>query len=398
MELFDAIVVGGGPAGSLVAQRLSSSGHSVLVLEKKDRVGKETCCTGIISRECYERFPVDPSAILQEAKSASLMSPSGNLMRVNREKTQAYIVDRYAYDASLAQIAQDVGVRYIFRHPVTQLTLEKDCIVAHTAGEGDTCFTARVVVIANGFASKIPATFGMGRINNFVTGAQAEVAIKHLDEVEIYTGREVAPGFFAWLVPTFDNKALAGLLSSHNGGEYLRNFISCLIKKEKISPGKYDIKYAGIPLKPLPRTFAERMLVVGDAAGQVKPTTGGGIYFSLLCAEIAAGTLHHALNKNDFSAGQLADYERTWHKKLSRELRIDYWAHRIYGGFSDDQLEYVFDIIKDKNIARQWAQDERLSFDWHADLVLQLFKHHALQGLLLKMKFPIGGPGFTGKK
>ncbi len=384
MELYDAVVVGGGPAGSMAAQRLSSLGYGVLVLEKKDKIGKEVCCTGIISRECYEKFPVPAEVVYREAKSARLFSPAGKLIRIEREQTQAYIVNRTAYDAALAQNARESGAQYLLQHRVTQLLPENDCIVVHTAGNGDNCFRARVVVVANGFASRLPLSSGLKRVNDFVTGAQAEVTTSGADEVEIYMGREVAPGFFAWLVPTSGNKALVGLLSLHNAGEHLKDFLSFLINQGKLVSGNFDIKYAGIPLKPLPKTFAERMLVVGDAAGQVKPTTGGGIYFSLLCAEIAAGTLHCALQKNDLSAGQLADYEKKWHNILSHELRIDYWAHRIYSGFTDSQLEHMFDIIKAKNIFQQFARDDTLSFDWHAGTLGQMLKHHALRGLFFK--------------
>lgn len=381
------IVVGAGPVGSLVARRLSSLGHSVVVLESKERIGEGVCCTGIIGRECWERFPVDSGVILREAKSASLFSPSGNLIRVARDEVQAYIVDRSAFDSALARDARDAGARYLLGCRVTEVTLGGGCVMVRTNrdGRGDD-FKARVVVIASGFGSKLPAMLGLGRIDDFVIGTQAEVRADGLGEIEVYTGRGIAPGFFAWFVPTLGDKALAGLLCSHHQGRYLRQFIAELSHQRRITSTEFNITYGGIPLKPLPRTFGERVVVVGDAAGQVKPTTGGGIYYGMLCADIAAEALHRALGEGNLSAGALADYERVWKEKLSRELRVGYWAHKFYHRLSDSQLERIFSIVRSSGMDQALLEDNRFSFDWHADFILGALKHHALRGILSEIK------------
>jgi digeranylgeranylglycerophospholipid reductase len=88
----------------------------------------------------------------------------------------------------------------------------------------------------------------------------------------------------------------------------------------------------GIPLRPLPRSHGERVLVVGDAAGQVKPTTGGGIYYSLVASDVAAETLRTALIEDNLSASSLSYYEKSWRSALSKELEVGYSARRIFEG------------------------------------------------------------------
>ena len=148
-------------------------------------------------------------------------------------------------------------------------------------------------------------------------------------------------------------------------------------------------------MKPLPRTYGERVMVVGDAAGQVKPTTGGGIYYGLLCADVAANTLHQALESNDLSARSLADYERKWRRKLGRELKIGYWARKSYERLSDQQIDRLFDIIKSNGIDEALLKADDLSFDWHSEAVLRLIGHRAVSKVLgiMKIPFHLGGRG-----
>ncbi|GAF84789.1 unnamed protein product, partial [marine sediment metagenome] len=127
---------------------------------------------------------------------------------------------------------------------------------------------------------------------------------------------------------------------------------------------------------------------VGNAAGQVKPTTGGGIYFGLLCAEIAVNTLHRGLANDDLSARRLAGYERGWRRKLGRELEIDYYARKFYQRLSDQQIDRIFDIIKSHGIDEALLKAKDLSFDWHSGAVLRLMGQQAVAKALEVMKIP----------
>jgi len=385
--LYDVIVIGGGPVGSYVAYKLAGMGYDVVVLEQKERLGGQVCCAGIISQGCVSSFAIDDSVVLRRASSARLFSPSGRLLRLWRQETQACIVDRAAFDVAMVSRAQGKGAKYVLNSPVSDIEVRDDRVRVGAAQQGEGLnLEARVVVIATGFGSRLAE--GLGTVGDFIMGAQAEVETIGVDEVEFYFGQGIAPGFFAWLVPTSPPKALVGLLSRHSPGLYLRKLMSSLLAQGKIVSDEAELSHRGTRLKPLARTYSDRLMIVGGAAGQVKPTTGGGIYYGLLCADIAANNLHRALESDDLSAKSLASYERDWKRKLGRELKICYWARKFYEHLSDRQIDRVFDIIKSNGIDEALLKAGDLSFDWHGEVILRLVGHRVLFKAIEAMKIP----------
>ncbi len=387
--MHDVIIAGGGPIGSRIACKMAEAGHSVIVLEKKDKIGGKVCCAGILGRECVSRFGINEDVILRWVNSAKIFSPSGRLMKLWRQDDQACIVDRAALDLSQAEKAMAAGAEYVFKCTAKNISLKPDriSIEANTGGE-KSCYDARVLVVANGFGSVLAEKAGLGKAADFVVGAQAEVETKNIKEVEVYTGREVAPGFFAWLVPTEPQKALVGLLSRKKPENYIKKLLSSLKKEGKINDDNVHISCRGITIKSLPKTYGKRLIVVGDAAGQVKPTTGGGVYFGLLAADIAAESLSEALQKNDLSAGSLAKYQKRWKKELAKELRVGYWARRLFERLSDKQIDKIIDITIDSGLQKTLLEDENLSFDWHGRAIGRALRKNALTGALAAMKMP----------
>lgn len=389
-ELYDVLVVGGGPVGSYAAYRLAGVGHKVIVLERKDRVGERLCCTGIIGQECFSSFAIGEGVVLRRVRSANLFSPSGNLLRLEREESQACILDRVAFDIDMANQARAKGAEFLLGVLVRKVEFLADRVKIEASHQGKAInFESKTVIIASGFGLRLTEKLGLGRVGDFVVGAQADVETAGIEEVEVYFGRDMAPGFFAWLVPTATGVARVGLLSRSHPGHYLGKLLTVLKAEGKIRYTEARLHYGGIPLKPLARTYRERLVVMGDAAGQVKPTTGGGIYYGLLCADIAANILHEALEDNDLSAKRLAKYERLWKKKLGRELKVDYWARRLFERLDDRQIDRVFDIVKDYGIDKALLRAQDLSFDWHSQAILRLTGYGVLAKAVNVVKLPL---------
>jgi len=370
--LFDVIVAGAGPAGNIAASRLSTMGYKVVVLDWRSRVG-DKLCTGIVGRECVELYPPDQGDIHHEAQSATVVAPSGTRHRIARESTQAYVLDREAYIASLADRARGAGAHYRLGETVEAIQHSPSGVALRASSSaGSRQYRARVVVIASGFSSPLLRMVGLdGGQAEYMIGSQAEVTATGLEGTEVYLGDSIAPGSFGWLVPLSGSRALAGIVSRRKLNGHMSSFISALRQEGKVQSVTSEPRRWGIPIRPLRRTFADGVLVAGDAAGFVKPTTGGGIYYALLSGEVAADTVHAAFLADDFSAGELKRYEAGWKSIFGKELRIGYYARRVFEALGDRNVERLFDELISAGIMEEFLVSDDLSFDWHSSVILK---------------------------
>jgi len=359
---YDAVIVGGGVAGSMTGKLIAEHGYKVLILEEHHEVGKPVQCAGLVTQRIFDIVP-ENGCVLNAVRGAKIYSPGCQELLIDAKRTKAFVIDRVKFDQNLLTMALHKGC---------ELKLGAKALVAKYSGgnisvkmlsdgkvQGVTC---KLLIGADGVQSRVSSWFGLKRPNEIVSGFGAELTGVRMDPrfVEIYLGNNVAPNFFAWVIPktktVTDGRVparvgLACAKSTHCAYEYYHKLFTHPILGPKLIESK-PIHYiaGGIPIGMVGKSYTNNLMLVGDAAGQVKPTSGGGVYTSIVCARFCAETAVQALEKNTLSSRALSAYQKRWLDEIGKELKRGLRLHKVYMHLRDDQLEEGFRLLGTKEI------------------------------------------------
>jgi geranylgeranyl reductase family protein len=370
---YDVVVIGGGLTGNHAAYLLAKSGLKVLILEEHSEVGRPWFCTGIVGRQGFDRLNFPAEFIQQVLHSASFFSPSRKRLRVARQDTQAYVLDRSRFDYYLAEMALKAGADLFSSTRCLGIEIHADHVrIKATQGKSSQELKTEVCLLATGVNYALHDRLGLGRPFGFLDSAQVEVEGKGFEEVELYFGHEISPTSFAWAVPVRADRVRIGVTARANAGQYLRRLLVIPRIRERIYENESQIARRVIPLGPVSKSYTKRLMVIGDAAGQVKPTTGGGIYYGLLCSGIAAQIVQSAFACGKFGEEQFRIYEKQWKSKIGLELSVGLSARKLLAKCSDGQIDALMELCQEDRVLgliKRYAD-----FDWHKRLILILAK------------------------
>lgn len=366
-KCYDVFVIGGGPIGIYTAYQLANRGFKVCLAEKKRSIGDGVICAGVVSKQVFENHNLPAESILSRIDSFVFVSPSGEKLGYIHPDIFAYVINRKIFDQGLARLARRFGVSFKLSSFIKKI--EEDGRYYKIYTDRNFHYT-RAVVIATGVNYQLQEKIGMGKPNSFFEGAQIELSLStNPSTIEIHLGQKFAPGSFGWIAPIDRNYARVGVLVEKNGKDYLLNMLT-----ERIGLLNSDIKLGQLKTKPIAygpikRSVRGRVIAVGEAAGQVKTTTGGGISYGLLCSEIAADRLSRVLK----NGSGLVDYEMLWRSALQSEFDIGMEVRRIAQRLSDETIEKLFQFVK-KN--RFWVKLllPKINFDFHSDMLSYCLK------------------------
>jgi flavin-dependent dehydrogenase len=220
----------------------------------------------------------------------------------------------------------------------------------------------------------------------FLQSAQIELPAERLGDVEVHFGLDVAPRGFAWAVPVqrrCGKYVRVGLMCEHGAAEYFQRFLRRVGSRWGIGfEQSLTPRQKILPLAPIQKTYTERVVVIGDAAGLVKPTTGGGIYYSLVSAAIAAETLVAALPKDKLSERTLRDYETRWRKRLGAELRAQLALRSSARCLTDPDMDELFELANTDGLMPLIRRTAH--FNYHRDLISALFQYPRARKILYR--------------
>lgn len=374
MADYDVVIIGAGPIGCYCASRLAESGFSVAVVEK-DAIARRPVCTGVIGIEAFDEFDLPRDAVISTVKDITLFSPSRATICYRPAQPQAYVVDRTVFDRGLKMRAGNAGAEFLPGFACSDILIHDDYAEIQGSGPAPTV-RGRVVVVASGYNPRLTSKLGLGSIGDRFEGVQVDAVAERVATTEIYIGRNVAPQSFAWMVPLNNGSAHVGLMTRKNAGHFLAQLLASLTGEGRIrETGEMSRKI--VPYGQLDRTYTDRAIVVGEAAGQIKSTTHGGIYYGLIGARCGVETIKEAFREGRFDAAFLRRYETQWRAALEGELSRGVFLRKVFSRLNDNHMEKIFELASKDGIVR--GLHEKARFDWHAGIISFLEAHPLLK-------------------
>ncbi len=350
---YEVIVVGAGPAGAVAARVAAEHGARVLLLEGRPEVGRPIQCTGLLSVRGLEASGASPDVIVREIRGVIAYGPGGERLVLEKPETHAYVIDRDRFDWDLVERAVRAGVEVRLKSPAVELNRSPTLQELYVRSNGHKeRIRARVVIGADGPRSVIARAAGLPSPEKTIIGVQATISYKppREDYVEVWLSHAIAPNFFAWAVPAGPGTARVGL--GTDDPKRAKALFDRWIARQFPGCDILGFQSGSIPIGPSSQTVTDGVLLVGDAAGQAKPTSGGGIYTGTSCARIAGEVAARAALSGDASEAALGEYERRWREAFEGELRLGLLAHRIFGRLRDPEIARLLEAAGDPRIVR----------------------------------------------
>jgi digeranylgeranylglycerophospholipid reductase len=382
MDLYDVAVIGAGPSGSMAAKYAAKAGARTLLLEEHASIGWPVECAGLLGCKAMAESELgEASFLLQKMMGAAVFSPGGCRLDFKAQSGRAFVADRRLFDRALAREALREGAELRLRSTVRKMSSHNRGARVLTMADG--CdVSASVVISAEGVRARLARAAGIAPPRLILSGAQVEVpfAVEDPEKVEVHLGE--TSGLFAWVIPCGEERARIGLCARERGCDRLRAFLEKDLIKKRLLGSSVAINVGGLPLGPPATTVEEGFLAVGDAAGQVKPTSGGGVYPGLVAAKIAGSVAAAAAQKGDCSAKRLREYDRRWRAALGRELQIGMRLNRMMNRMSASELDDVVRFLAGKpEILR--IIEEHGDIDRPSHLMVKMLPYLGLDGLRL---------------
>jgi len=363
--LYELVVVGSGPSGSRVAARAARAGLRTLLVEEHPKVGVPVHCTGLVGAEMLEHFGLPGHLRAGFVSSFDVVSPAGRHYRL--PGVQAWLLHRRDLDCHLAEQAVQAGAELALDCRVEELRHVGNHVEMRTAGR---TVRTRLAVLATGAMSRLPERAGLRPPTAFHQTAQVQVELRGLVGAEVYVGRDAAPGSFAYAVSVPGQAARLGVLARSGASSALERLAGRLRREDRLVAVQGPVTCRRIPMGVSSRTVRGRMLSVGDAAGQAKTTTGGGLYFGLMCADLCADAILEAWQGGDFQPARLAAYDRRWKSRFRLELRAGALVRRLFEHVDDHEIEELMGLLETPEVRRVLVEEG--DFDCHLPLLASL--------------------------
>ena len=364
MRSLEVVVIGGGPSGLSASWSAASRGVEVVVLEEHEEIGRPRHCAGLVSGEGLRLIgmPCKGEYVENEIREA-VVTADGFYVELRKLGEPIYVLNREVFDKAMADRAASRGAEILLRNRAKKIEKSGDRYVVKTDSGSYVC---KVVIDGEGAASRLVRDMGLEGPKLKIPALQVEVKGRvDLDKVLVILGNEWSPGFFSWVIPIGDGGLRIGLASIIGHCDVLLKrltkghpLVSKLLKGAKVMN-----RYGGmIVIGPPKETCKGNFMVVGDAAGQTKPLTGGGIVYGALCGFLA-GVIASGVISGEVNASL---YERLWRRFLGLEERLGRLLRRI---FTANDMEELLGLASRSGLLS--LIEKNVHYEYHATSVVK---------------------------
>ncbi len=367
----DIVVVGAGPAGSMAAKTAAKAGLDVVLLEKRQEIGDPVRCAEGVSKVGLKKL-VDPKPewIAADIKGARIYTPDGTKMVISEDKAGSevgYVLERKVFDRALALEAAMEGAKVMLKTRALGL-LKKDGIPcgvsAQCIGE-DLKIEAPLVIGADGVESKVGRWAGIDtalKPKDIEVCAQFLIRDEMIDEdyCKFFLGNEIAPGGYVWSFPKGERMANLGLgIQGSKSGPGMPIRLLQKFMKDRLPEAKVlEIMAGGVPVSgPIETTTADGVILVGDAARQSDPITGGGIINGMKAGVIAGEVAASQVPLRDLSKADLKIYEDRWRASIGKHIARNFGVKEFFVELTDNDLNKLVHSLENVDISQATLKD-----------------------------------------
>lgn len=345
---WDVVVIGAGPAGCFTATEIARAGFKVLVIEEHENIGLPVQCSGLISPRAMELAGVDESIVMNNLKGMHVLSPLGADLYIKSDNILAHAVDRTAFDKALAAKAENAGAIITTGKKVERIERISGGFYLNAS---DIAIKTKLIIGADGVYSDVAAWLKLKSNNRKAVMFAADVKLKMPDTglMSIFLGHNFAPGWFGWIIPINSDTCRVGTGYAFFRSDYSpRHYFQKLIDSyPQVFSGLEIIRYTGgiIPLNIMSKIYTSNAMLVGDAACQTKPISGGGIYLGLRGAQLCGKTAVEALRDGDLSEEKMSGYQKLWEKEMGDEIKTAMKLRESYLSIKDKDIDRIIRLL-----------------------------------------------------
>ena len=353
--MLDVLVVGAGPSGSRIAWNFAKEGYKTVLVDKAEVIGEPCQCAGLITPRTFEYLGYE-RPILKEMDGARLWGPKESFLEFQATETKALVIDRPDLDRSIANKASEAGAELLNGH--TYLGHEKiDGGIKAKIRNKIKKFSleAKLLVGADGPLSRVAKNSGISGKREILTAFGADVkGYKGKDtHVDLFVGSELAPRFFGWGIPTGPDEGRIGVATTlpHKPMPFFKDYFLKGAPSKFLGGAKIINLISGlIPFGIANPSYADNVILTGDAAGMAKPTSGGGIYSGLISADAAFEVASKALDSGDLSSNNLSKYQDLISNRIGGELTKGRYLRKAFLSLNDDELAEIISILGEPKV------------------------------------------------